>query len=401
VCSKKSALPAKTAARQVFCRPHPGTSPSPCFQMSDIGIEIQKLKIAVTSDCCLSCSHCGVDKTLGAKVPSAAAHAAVRALLSSPGGRGKRLELYGGEPFLEFDLLSGIVLFARRLARRVGRALSISVASNGLLLQKEHLDFLRKNGISLSISFSGSAATHDHTRMFPGGRGSFSAVKSKLPLILSMLDRRDIVALDCVHPRNAARAAADFKALARQGFRVINVECVHGPRWSSPALAAFTENMAEICAFVELNIRRRVFIYPEPLVELARSAGVAASVRDCPFYRDLELYPDGAYAFYPYAFIKYSRDIDKVRIGTARRGFSGRFSDCRPGDPACRSCVSSYYRLPELLDGSTAYRAREAAFRRLFLSVIRKARYEAAFRAYVAGVFSLVDRSYSDGAHAS
>jgi len=360
------------------------------------GVEIQKLKIALTSGCCLACRHCGVDKALGARVSLPAARAAVRALLVSP-GKGKRLELYGGEPFMEFGLMKSIVRYARARARAGGKAFSVSVASNGLLLDRERLEFLRDNAINLSVSFSGLAATHNFTRVFGDGRGSFSAVAARLPLLFSVLDPRDVVALDCVHPANAARAAADFKALARRGFRVINVECVHGPAWPSAALEAFKTNLAEICAFVEEKIAAGVFIYPEPLLELARASAAPDSSLNCPFYRDLELYPDGSYAFYPFAFIDYARDIDKVRIGKAARGFYGRYASCRAGSAACRGCVSSYYRLPGLSDGSFAYRAREAAFRRLFAGVLKRARKAGPYRDYAAGVFALLERNYAAG----
>ena len=134
--------------------------------------EIQKLKIALTSDCCLACAHCGVDKARGETVAFAAAAAGIRRLLASPGAR-KRLELYGGEPFLKFPLFRRIVLFARAEAARRRKELSVSAASNGVIVNKAHLAFLRRQNVSLSVSFSGRAATHDHTRVFPGGRQAF------------------------------------------------------------------------------------------------------------------------------------------------------------------------------------------------------------------------------------
>ena len=70
--------------------------------------EVLKFKIAVTSGCCLRCTHCFIDKSRTETIPFKDALALVYAFLTSP-GEVKTLEIYGGEPLMEFELVKKII----------------------------------------------------------------------------------------------------------------------------------------------------------------------------------------------------------------------------------------------------------------------------------------------------
>ena len=175
--------------------------------------EIQKLKIALTTDCVLNCRHCRIDKKAGMTVSAADARRAVDMLMESDGTE-KRLEIYGGEPLLKFGLLKKTVDYAASASVRCGKKLSLSVATNGLLADAEKLEFLKSRRVNLSVSVSGSGASHDACRVYPDGRGSFSTLKEKIRLILSVMSPLDVVALQCAAPSGAASLSEDLAALA-------------------------------------------------------------------------------------------------------------------------------------------------------------------------------------------
>ncbi len=343
--------------------------------------EISKLKIAVTSDCVLRCSHCRIDKGLGLTVPLSCAKSAVDLMISSP-GRMKRLELYGGEPLLRPKLLRDITSWARRRASALGKRLCVSVASNGLLLNRKNLAWMKAESVNLSVSFSGSAASHNLCRRDTGGRGSAAAALRGARLAMEVLGPENVVALNCVHPDSAGRLAGDVERIRRAGFEYVNVECVHGCGWPASAVAGFRRGMERACALMEAAIAGGEFLAMEPFLEFLRRRGSAPDT-GCPLYTDLELYPDGSLAMYPFAFIDYASDLETVRCGSARGGLSPRFAGCRPGSAACASCVGDYYMLPGLGDGSWVYSARTAILRRAFLGIMRRSRSEPAFGAYV------------------
>lgn len=315
-------------------------------------------------------------------------------LLSSP-GRLKRLELYGGEPFLKFELLKRVVGYAQSLAARSGKQLSVSVASNGLVLDKERLAFIRGNRVNLSISISGSRLNHDLTRVYPGGRGSFRDLGKKLVAVFSALDREDVVALECVAPAAAATLGSDLRQLVKKGFRVINVECVHGGTWSPAALAALERSLNSFSCWLSAAIKRGLFVAPEPFLEFIRVRDSGRGL-DCPLYRDLELYPDGTLSFYPFAFIDYPAKKKTVAIGSASRGLKPRYALCVPGGKDCAACVSDYYVVEGLSSGAAAYRLRTVVLKKIFLKIMRRSRSEKAFNDYARWLSGLAQKTYKN-----
>jgi len=341
----------------------------------------------------LACRHCRIDKRLALTVGFADAARGVDLLLSSP-GKLKRLELYGGEPFLRFDLLRRVVAYARRGAARAGKALSVSVASNGLALDGEKLAFIRANRVNLSISVSGSRANHDRTRVYPNGRGSYRDLERRLPGVLAALDPEDVVALECVAPAGAATLDRDLERLAGLGFRVMNVECVHGSDWSPAQLAALERSLRKFSVWLFAAIKRGDYAAPEPFLEFIRVRGAGRGL-DCPLYRDLELYPDGTLSFYPFAFISYPAMKKAVGVGSARRGLKARYAGCEPGGPACGDCVRNYYVVEGLSSGAEAYRLRTAVLKQVFLEIMRLARTEKAFNGYARWLAALAKKTYA------
>lgn len=331
------------------------------------GREIQKLKIAVTSDCCLACRHCFIDKGRGQTVKEAHAREAVDLLLASPGTE-KKLELYGGEALLKLPLLERVTDYARTRARRLGKTLAVWLASSGVAIGQRELDFIKSRGIILSVSLYGSERSHDFVRRFPGGGGSFAALKRRLPAVFAALDPFKVTALLCVHPKFAGDTLADFKGIAGLGFRVINIECVHGAPWSRAALARFSRELSAVTAWTRRAAAAGRPVLLEPLLALAGRAPAAAA--DCPFRQDLELFPDGTYSLYPYGFVDMEKYGELVAVGRAGRGFSGRFARCRPGCPACPGCVGDYYRIPGMSGGAAAYALRSAAMEKFFRELL-------------------------------
>jgi uncharacterized protein len=99
------------------------------------------------------------------------------------GLRQVRLVLHGGEPFLlGAPALAGIVDLVRA-AVPASCAVTATVQTNGVLLDRPGLDILRERGVSVGVSVDGTAADHDRHRRFADGRGSHAAVERALRLL--------------------------------------------------------------------------------------------------------------------------------------------------------------------------------------------------------------------------
>lgn len=343
--------------------------------------EINKLKIALTSDCVLRCSHCFVNKDSGETITTERAKKVLDLFIGSP-GKGKILEIYGGEPLLRFGLAAKIISGALVLAGKKKKKLAVSLASNGLLIDEKKLSWMAGRGIRFSISFSGSEKSQNFTRRFPTGEGSYEAVRRKIPAILSIMGRNTHV-ICCVHPRRAQALDEDFKELVKLGFRNIGIECVHGFDWRENDYVFFARNLDKIIRFTLEQARRGDYILLEPFFEFFREREYKNLF--CPFLRDLEIYPDGAFSFYPYAFVKNLAERERVSVGTAEKGIKKKFSNCLPeaNSRRCADCVKNYYVLDRLKTGSLAYKARTEIFAAAARKIVLASKKDENIRGYL------------------
>ena len=355
--------------------------------------EINKFKIALTSDCCLRCSHCFIDKSLKEKTNLFAADKALDLFINSKGKK-KILEIYGGEPFLEFELLKEIVALAKKKALKRKKELFVSVASNGILIENGHLDYLAENDIRLSISFSGTKKTQDMVRKFPGGRGSYAHVKKKLPGILARLGEK-LHIIFCVHPLRSSFVYEDFKALVDMGVKNIGIECVHGFDWKESDYEAFLKGMKKIISRVIKRVQSGDFILLESLLEAFREKTYDNEF--CPFLRDLEMFPDGTLSLYPYPFVKGLRQRKKISAGTALKGIKKKYSSCEPsaGSARCAACLAAYYRLPGLDGGSLAYKMRTEISKKAVGDMLGMSKNDEALRKYLKILIKLFKKGYT------
>jgi uncharacterized protein len=101
---------------------------------------------------------------------------ALNIAFESPSGRIK-IEFQGGEPLLNFPLISHIVLAAKMKADTVGKKVDFVIASNLALLDDAVLAFCKANNVLLSTSLDGPVELHNKNRPRPGGNSHELASK--------------------------------------------------------------------------------------------------------------------------------------------------------------------------------------------------------------------------------
>jgi uncharacterized protein len=87
---------------------------------------------------------------------------------------------YGGEPFLNFELIKILVPYIKHKMR--GKNYSFHITTNGTLLTEEIVDFLVIHNIDLMISLDGPKEVHDLNRCFGSGKGSFDHVMENIEM---------------------------------------------------------------------------------------------------------------------------------------------------------------------------------------------------------------------------
>ncbi|MDD5656021.1 MAG: His-Xaa-Ser system radical SAM maturase HxsB [Elusimicrobia bacterium] len=123
---------------------------------------------------CLYCQSSAVaGSRRGTNMSVKAARASVDMMFSGP-SRNLTIEFQGGEPLLNWPVVSFVVRYARRRNESDSRNLTLSLVTNLTLMDSDKLDFLQEHEVSICASLDGPAALHDRNR--PWGRKSSHAV---------------------------------------------------------------------------------------------------------------------------------------------------------------------------------------------------------------------------------
>ncbi len=126
----------------------------------------------VTLRCEHSCPYCQVSRQSTDRsrfdMSEETARHALDVAFESPAVRIK-IEFQGGEPLLNFPLISTIVSAAKAKAATADKKVDFVIASNLALLDDAILAFCKENDVLLSTSLDGPADLHNKNRPRPGG----------------------------------------------------------------------------------------------------------------------------------------------------------------------------------------------------------------------------------------
>lgn len=91
------------------------------------------------------------------------------------------ITLFGGEPLVEKESIYEILEHCKKIEDNSLKKFSISITTNGTLLDE---DFLRRTQgrINYLLSIDGDEKTHDFSRKYANGKGSFQTILPKINL---------------------------------------------------------------------------------------------------------------------------------------------------------------------------------------------------------------------------
>lgn len=337
--------------------------------------EIRRMRLVLTTRCCCRCTYCLVEKS-NKTMSFQTAQRAIDFLLVSPGVF-KELQIYGGEPLMEWDLLARVIIYATCKAQKLQKSVLISLATNALLLTEDQLVFFRRYGVRIYVSYSGNKIMHERYRVFPDATGTFANIQKQNKLLFSKYDPQHIVVLMCVHPATVSDMLRDFKTLLYQGARIVHVEPLVGVRWTPRDKRNFAMQMRRIFREVVVRLRRKEFIFIESL----SACFIRRSVAVCLLHHTIEVYPNGNLSLRPY-FSSHIRE--EGLIGNLKNGFSAQYSHClyRMESARCQRCLSEYMRAAKPLSGGEIVRLRDRLSFEMFSKLCSAARDDGMIRAY-------------------
>lgn len=316
---------------------------------------VKALCLHIAHDCNLRCSYCfaGTGEYMGHRslMSLEVGKKAVDFLIENSGNRRNlEVDFFGGEPLMNFDVVKGIVEYAREKEKESNKNFRFTITTNGILLDEEKRAYINENMHNVVLSLDGRKEINDEVRKRIDGKGSYDRI---LPLIKNMVDERG--EKDYYVRGTFTRKNLDFGAdvlhLADLGFDQISVEPVVAAKDSG--LDIRNEDLKAVCDEYERLAKEYVdrrkdgqwFNFFHFMIDLEGGPCIAKRLRGCGSGTEyLAVTPEGE--LYPcHQFVGHK----EFNLGNVFDGLNGNpireiFSDTNVyTKPQCNSCWAKFY----------------------------------------------------------
>lgn len=194
-----------------------------------------KYTLFLTQRCNLACAYCYVGKGAGAMPLELAERIVDFAFHHTPADEEIDLGFFGGEPLLEFPLLQAVTRHVERHPGYDASRVKLSVVTNGTLVTREILEFLRRHRVGTIVSCDGPPAVHDRCRRLAGGGGSSALVEDGIRLALEVLGEVPVNAVYRPDTLESLPAVVDY--LSALGVRQLYLNPDLSAPWSAREVA--------------------------------------------------------------------------------------------------------------------------------------------------------------------
>ncbi len=145
---------------------------------------IKALCLHIAHTCNLNCEYCfasqGKYHGERALMSLEVGKRAIDFLIENSGTRRNlEVDFFGGEPLMNFEVVRGIVEYARSIEKEKGKNFRFTLTTNGVLVDDEVIDFANKECHNVVLSLDGRKEIHDNLRKTINGNGSYDIIVPK------------------------------------------------------------------------------------------------------------------------------------------------------------------------------------------------------------------------------
>ncbi len=191
---------------------------------------VKALCLHIAHTCNLNCSYC---------FASQGKYHGERAVMSYEVGKraldflvensGKRrnleVDFFGGEPLMNFDVVKRLVEYARSIEGEKGKNFRFTLTTNGVLIDKDVIDFANKEMSNVVLSLDGRKSVHDKYRVDYAGNGSFDKIVPKFQELVKARGGKGYYMRGTFTHENPD-FLEDIKVMLELGFRELSMEPV-------------------------------------------------------------------------------------------------------------------------------------------------------------------------------
>ncbi len=209
---------------------------------------IKAMCLHIAHDCNLRCRYCFAEtgEYNGGRMLMSAdvAKSALDFLISKSKNRHNlEVDLFGGEPLMNFDVVKATVEYGRELEKRFNKHINFTITTNGVALDDEKIEFINREIYNVVISIDGRREIHDMLRKTPNGRGSYDITVPNAKRLIEQRGDKEYYIRGTFTSRNLD-FIKDVQALVDLGFDRVSIEPVVLPE--NDELAILEEHLPHI-----------------------------------------------------------------------------------------------------------------------------------------------------------
>lgn len=193
------------------------------------------IELVISRDCNLDCKYCFEGKKSKDKMPLIYINQIIEFIDSYLKENFiytkdyVRIDFNGGEPLLNENFIFAFI----NHAKSINKAYNYSITTNGTLLSKKVISFIKENNINLQISLDGKQNDHDYNRKYVNGTGTFKTVMKKLNKIKAEALLNKLIISLVFTPKNVSTLSDNVLYILNQGFFNITLSLCADYTWES------------------------------------------------------------------------------------------------------------------------------------------------------------------------
>jgi len=254
----------------------------------ELGAPVETISIDLTERCTLRCAYCFADRGLNTSTCKAeSGHDLdletgkaiidwfLRDEVSGPPNEKRKLKIdwWGGEPLIKFDLIKDLVTYGDARAREAGKSIVHGGTTNVTLLTKDKLDWLLPRDIHFLLSVDGIGIRND-LRPFPGGVSSWPVIFENLDAIVKAYNYYTLPAPGIrmtSSPGNIKGMFEDIRAFYSMGFHSIFFSENYDDEWTEQDYADYEDELKKIIDWrLSLIANREPFLQSKFLDDMTK-----------------------------------------------------------------------------------------------------------------------------------
>lgn len=191
---------------------------------------VKALCLHVAHDCNLKCTYCfasqGDFKGEKLLMPFEVGKKALDFLVENSGNRRNlEVDFFGGEPLMNFEVVKQLVAYGEELERHHDKNFRFTMTTNGVLLDREKMEYLNEKMDNVVLSLDGRKEINDAMRPTVSGDGSYDIIAPKFLEFAKLRGDKSYYLRGTFTSKNLD-FSKDVLFLKDQGFDIISMEPV-------------------------------------------------------------------------------------------------------------------------------------------------------------------------------